>query len=485
MNDRVLVEALRTRDPGAVGALYDAYAEGLYRYCWSLLRSADSAQAALRDTLIAAQAHAGALSQPRRLRAWLYALARAECLRRRAAAPPGDVAVLAEAPPTDAAVDADLRVMAWNAVQSLPVADRDVLELSIRHEFPDAELARVLAVRVRRVQPLLEAARDRLRDAITAEILARKGPYDCPRRAAILSGFSGELTPEMRENLITHLPQCETCAPHRSRHVSATKVFELLPHAQPPESLRIRVMSCFTDPELVPYRRYVAKRTGVLGAAGFPVPGGRAVRRWPQVLASALAAVATMMTMAVIGHQLGEKGGLPGAPAGASPTTGESPAVRPPWRGAPDDGPLAVEPMLNSTGTHLVRATGAPVTPAHIPAYSPPGTTPATPAGTAPASPSGTPAGAPPWDRPPTAGPPDRAPVEIPQWGHPAQPPSGRPGPWRPTPGTRTPCPTPTPSPTSTPTPAATPTPTPTSTAPPPDATPSAGEPSTTPTTSG
>ncbi|MFD2357381.1 RNA polymerase sigma factor [Nonomuraea ferruginea] len=98
MNDRVLVEALRAGDPGALAALYDAHAESVYRYCRCLLRDADSAQVALRDALIAAEAHAGLLADPGMLRPWLYALARSECRRRRIAGPQPAGEALAGAP---------------------------------------------------------------------------------------------------------------------------------------------------------------------------------------------------------------------------------------------------------------------------------------------------------------------------------------------------------------------------------------------------
>ncbi|TMR38911.1 sigma-70 family RNA polymerase sigma factor, partial [Nonomuraea zeae] len=363
MNDRVLVEALRAREQGALAALYDAYAESVYRYCWSLLLSADGAQVALRDTLIAAEAHAGALSDPDRLRTWLYALARVECLRRRAAAPPGADEALAEAPPLDDQADADLRIMAWNAVHGLPVAEREVLELSYRHELPGPELAQVLGIPARHVEPVQDAARARLADAITAEVLARKGSLDCGPGSRILAGLSGELTPEMREHLVRHLARCETCAPHRNRQVSAAKVFELTPLPALPESLRIRVMSCFIDPELLPYRSYVARRTGALGAAGFPVSSGKGVRAWPQALAGALAAVATVVAIAVIFQQIGrDNGGASGIATAAFPATGEPPGIRLPWQAEPQDVPLTVEPVLDSTATRPLGVTGAPVT---------------------------------------------------------------------------------------------------------------------------
>ncbi|MFC7034903.1 RNA polymerase sigma factor [Nonomuraea rubra] len=449
MNDRVLVEALRARDPGALSALYDAHAESVYRYCWSLLLSAESAQVALRDTLIAAEAHAGALADPGRLRAWLYALARVECLRRRAAAPPGAAEGLAEAPPLDDPADADLRVMAWNAVQSLPVAEREVLELVHRHGLPADELTQVVGLPPRRLELLLEEAGELLSDAITAEVLARKGPYDCPRRARILAGFAGELTQEMREHLVKHLPRCETCAPHRTREVSPAKVYELLPGAVLPDSLRIRVMSCFADPELLPYRRYVARRTGVLGAAGFPVSAERHVRRWPQALAGALAAVAAVVAIMMIFDRIGrDNGGVTGIATAAFPATGEPPGIRLPWQANPRDEPLTVVPIVDNATTK--------------PLGSPSPSTAAPP----PAVPSHVQSS--PTSGPPPTEPPDEYDEPDPtEPGRPSEPPPGSPPeePKPSDPSTRTPCPTPTPTPTPTRTPTPTPSQTPTPTA--------------------
>ncbi|GAA2301542.1 hypothetical protein GCM10010149_58460 [Nonomuraea roseoviolacea subsp. roseoviolacea] len=407
MNDRVLVEALRAGDPDALAALYDAYAEGIYRYCWSLLPHSDSAQVALRDTLIAAAEHAGSLSDPGRLRTWLYALAHAECLRRRLAAGRPDAAAPADAPgmsvagpgwpadepsfPADPSfradpslpgeppfpgepsfrdewsfpaqrafpaeppaageppgdpADADLRVMAANAVRGLPVADRAVLELTTRHGLTVPEVAAVLGVRQRQVEAARAQARDRLRDAITAEVLARKGPYDCATRARILSGFAGELTPRMREQLVWHLSRCETCAPHRDRPVSESKVFDLVPPVPLPAALRVRVLSCFADPELMPYRRYVARRSGALGPDGFPEPGDRRPRRWPQALAGTLAAVASMVAIAAVFHQFQGDLHQGGGTQAALPATAGPPGARMPWPPAPDGRPVDVKPIV-------------------------------------------------------------------------------------------------------------------------------------------
>jgi DNA-directed RNA polymerase specialized sigma24 family protein len=366
MNDRVLVEALRAGDPGALAALYDKHAESIYRYCWFLLHNTDSAQVALRDVLIAAEAHAAALSDPGMLRPWLYALARGECVRRRIALPQD-----AEEPPDGAPGDADLRLMAGNAVRSLAAADAEVLDLMARHGLSTRELAPVLGLAPHEVEELYDEARDRLRDAITAEILARKGPYDCPQRARILTGFAGELTHDLRRRLVAHLPICETCAPHLSRQVSAAKVFELLPQVTLPEAVRVRVLSCVVDPELFLYRRYVARRSEALDAAGFPLVGERQLRTWPRALVGAVATVATVVAIGVIFDFFGkEVGGLPGVATIAFPPAGSPPAIALPWESRMRPGRDDVQPLLDSTATHPLRATPT-LTPVSVVTTSP------------------------------------------------------------------------------------------------------------------
>ncbi|GAA4212409.1 RNA polymerase sigma factor [Microbispora amethystogenes] len=307
MNDGVLVEALRARDPGALAALYDTHAGGLYRYCRTLLAGPDAAQVALRDTLIAAEALIGSLADPGMLRPWLYALARGECMRRRTpgeeGGPEPGQAPVPTAPFPRAGGDeaeTDLRLAAGSAVAALPAEDREVLELVARHDMDTGDVAAVLGTGERHARALLDAATERLREAVTVEIIARRPSHDCERAAAILRGFSGELTPQERGQLTRHLARCETCAGHRVRQVSPAKVFSLLPRVALPETLRVRVLSSFIDPELVPYRRYVAKRVGGLTVAGFPRAGARREGRLAQAVAGAVAAVAAVATIALV-----------------------------------------------------------------------------------------------------------------------------------------------------------------------------------------
>ncbi|MGJ6962925.1 hypothetical protein ACSDR0_13540 [Streptosporangium sp. G11] len=357
MTDGVLVAALCARSPGALADLYDSYAESVYRYCRSMLATPEAAKSALLGTFIAAEAHIHALTDSRRLEAWLYALARGECVRRDLAEGPGPVV---PAPAVAIGNDADLRVMAWNATRSLSPDDREVLDLSCRHGFGPMDLAAVLGVTPKVAGALYESARERLRDVVTAEVLVRKGPYDCASRARMLTGFSGELTPEARERVIRHVNRCDTCAPHRVRQVSAAKVFDLLPPIALPPTLRAWVMSHFTDPERVPYRRDVAHRAGPLDDAGFPVGRVRASRR-PYALAGAAAAVAAAVAVAlVLAQTVVEPGGAgSGIASDTFPAVVEPPDARRPGELRRGGAPVTLEPVGEGVAVERIGSLGA------------------------------------------------------------------------------------------------------------------------------
>ncbi|WP_326829155.1 hypothetical protein OIE13_31795 [Streptosporangium sp. NBC_01810] len=327
MTDGVLVEALRAREPAALSGLYDSYAESVYRYCHSMLGVPAGAELALLDTFAAAEAHVHALADSRRLEAWLYALARGECVRRRLA---GEFDPQVAVPVVTGEVD--LRVMAWNATRSLSPEDREVLDLSCRHGFGPVDLAAVLGVTTKVAGALYESAREHLRDVVTVEVLVRKGPHDCASRARMLAGFTGELTAQTRERMIRHVNRCDTCAPHRVRQVSAAKVFDLLPEATLPPTLRARVMGCFTDPERIPYRHEVAHRAGPLDSAGFPAGTARGGRRRPYATAGTAAAVAAAAALVLLLTQttLVPEGAGPGVASEVFSTAAEPPVAQRP-----------------------------------------------------------------------------------------------------------------------------------------------------------
>jgi RNA polymerase sigma factor (sigma-70 family) len=104
MSDSEIVASIVAGNPEGLAAAYDRYADDLFGYCQSLLQDPNDAADAVQDTFVIAVSKLAGLRDPERLRAWLFAVARNECLHRlksRHAATP-----LHEAPePADDSVD--------------------------------------------------------------------------------------------------------------------------------------------------------------------------------------------------------------------------------------------------------------------------------------------------------------------------------------------------------------------------------------------
>src|SRR5260370_7366326 len=64
MDNHLLVEELKAATSGSIKAIHDRFALGLFAYCWFVLRNADAAQVAVRDSLIVAQAHIARPTEP-------------------------------------------------------------------------------------------------------------------------------------------------------------------------------------------------------------------------------------------------------------------------------------------------------------------------------------------------------------------------------------------------------------------------------------
>src|ERR1700736_1918424 len=82
MEDPEVVAAIVAGDPAGLAEAYDKYAAPLHSYCPSMLREPADAADAVQDTFLVATAKLRDLRDPARLRSWLYAGARNECLRR-------------------------------------------------------------------------------------------------------------------------------------------------------------------------------------------------------------------------------------------------------------------------------------------------------------------------------------------------------------------------------------------------------------------
>jgi RNA polymerase sigma factor (sigma-70 family) len=382
-----LAAALVQGDAMALGPIYDAFGAGLYDYCHTLLRDREAAADALHDALLATPAHAGRLRAPGRLRTWLYALVRTECRRtklapdRPAERREATEARTAERDESQLAQLTGIRQLALSALAGLTEAQREALDLTIRHDLTTDELADVLGIPRRQAADLARQARRRLDTTLVAALAARDGREQCPIPAALADGWP--LTAAACDRVVRHVEKCPACAGHQPAEISINRLFQVLPVAAAPDELRERVLTTATASECEADRLALAERAGPFDDAGWPQPQESAPQSAPQSAPSRRGGSAPVRMLAIGGAVVAL---LVAVVAIMLVTLGS--VMRPPLAADGDDWPITPDSPASPT------VSGAPVLPI-VPSPPP----------TSPSSPKVTPTVAPSRSRPPTVRP--------------------------------------------------------------------------------
>jgi RNA polymerase sigma factor (sigma-70 family) len=288
VGDQEIVAAILAGDPAGLEAAYDQYASSLFAYCRSLLRDREDAEDVLQDTFVVAARKIDGLRDPTRLRPWLYAVARNECLRRlrgRSRTVELDQATDVSDDSVDIVGDlhqAELRELIRDAFDGLNEGEREVLDLSLRHEFDGADLGAALGVSANHAHALLSRARGQLEKALGALLVARTGSADCGELAELLVGWDGRLNTLLRKRIIRHIENCDICGRRRSLELRPAALLGLGPIILLPPELRTRVFQLVGDatPLAEAHRVRVARRAEPFDAdTGFPIPLDRRRRR--------------------------------------------------------------------------------------------------------------------------------------------------------------------------------------------------------------
>ena len=298
MSDRDLVAALRAGDRLAAGQVYDIYGTRLYAYCHELLADPKLSADALRDTFIVAVNRVRELAEPDEFGAWLYALARAECIR---------IGISDDAP-ADAASAARgdrLARLALDCYSMLEPEERELLDLAFRHRLVDSDLALVLGEDEAAVSARVSVAQGGLETALLVVLAARTGDPRCPEAAEFGRQFDeidGKGVPIWLQSATKHVEKCSICA-DAVRNRRPLRLFEELPHSFMPPGVRSRVLEALRDPAGAAFAEQIVERSGRFDEDGFPV-GGKSgdhssLRKWilPGVGAVALAACAVALVM--------------------------------------------------------------------------------------------------------------------------------------------------------------------------------------------
>ncbi|WP_221763152.1 BACON domain-containing protein, partial [Streptomyces sp. WAC 04229] len=228
--DRAAARSLAQRPP-ARHAAYDAYLDGLFTYCLSVLCDHTAATAALGDVLALAQRRGNrgpGSAQDRR--AWLYALARWACLRRlteakqkrqssHAAGRPTSTSTgdtTSEATATGTPDDktrqrhrGELAQLAWPEAAGTTPEQREALELAVRHRLAPHEVAAVLGMDLAATRELLASAACEVERTRAALAVVETGT--CAGVARLTGDNRYVLSAALRRELVRHVDDCPRC----------------------------------------------------------------------------------------------------------------------------------------------------------------------------------------------------------------------------------------------------------------------------------
>ncbi|MFG3423560.1 sigma-70 family RNA polymerase sigma factor [Micromonospora sp. NPDC049460] len=225
-DDTALVEAVRRGERAGLEGMYRRYADRLYTYARTMLREPEAAADAVHDAFLTASQRIGQLREPDRLRPWLYAIVRNECLRQlreRARSLPleeADEPVADAADPATGVNAEQVRDLVHTAAAALNPGDREVVHLAIRHDLSSADIGAALGVPANHAHARLSRARSQLERALGALLVARTGARDCPTLAGLIDGWQGRLTPTLRKRVSRHIESCAVCGLVRREQLS-------------------------------------------------------------------------------------------------------------------------------------------------------------------------------------------------------------------------------------------------------------------------
>lgn len=362
MDDREIVAAIAAGDLDGLADACGKYAESLFGYCsWMLGEPADAAGAVL-DTFVIADGRVGGLADPRKLRPWLYAVARNECLGRLGPDEPGmGEAADPDYPPAGQADGAELRHLVRAALAGLSPGEREVMVLGLQHDLHGADLAAVLGVPRNQAHAIASRARGQLENAVGVLLVARTGRRACPELDLLLDGWDGQMTALTRKRVGRHIDQCALCADRSHGALRPVALYGMAPPPALPYGLREEILRLCADadPQAQAYRRDVTEQAGPFRPNGFPEPA-RPPRRPGRALAAIAAAAGGVIAIAAAGivtvlaltgshapQPAGGAGSAPGTASASGPASGGPsgpvpPALPPPTsEGAPSASPSA------------------------------------------------------------------------------------------------------------------------------------------------
>lgn len=294
--DAELVAGVLAADRDAFAAVYDRYGTKLYDFAYSMLRHREDAADAVADSFVLVAERLSQLRDPERLRPWLYAIVRSECLRklraRKRVAFGGEEQLIQMADdaltPDQEAERAAMQKIVWDASAGLADRDRAILDLHLRQGLDGAELGEAMGVSASNAYVMLNRLRAQVDRSLGALLIARLGRDDCDDLDALLVDWDGTFSPLIRKRVSRHVDDCEVCSKRRKKILSPWMLLAGVPMFTAPLSLRDRVVA---DTELVAYTTPTGEPLAAVSTL--------APRRRPKAAVTAVAAAVAIILSGV------------------------------------------------------------------------------------------------------------------------------------------------------------------------------------------
>ena len=132
--------------------------------------------------------------------------------------------------PARVAEDTEIAALLWSAADTLGDRDREVLDLTLRHNLPPAEIAEVIGMNRNAANQLVHRVKQRLGGAVGARMLWRDGIPSCSLlRAELVAADIEEFNADAVRVIERHTATCDDCDERRRTSLAPAALFSALP----------------------------------------------------------------------------------------------------------------------------------------------------------------------------------------------------------------------------------------------------------------
>lgn len=235
MNDVDLVQGALRGEVHAVTMLFDRFGGQVHDLAFAMLRSRILASEVLEATFDEALERLAGLQERQRLAVWLLAVTRRNATLRAGSTSGPDRRPALSGP------DAErnrLIVLVWEAVGDLPLRDRTLVDLALRHRLSGQDLADALGVAAAQAKQMELGMRNEIEAGLVGYLIDRATEGRCPALTKALKGWDGRFTREGSVLISDHVGLCPDCNQCRRELPSPLRLYAEVPAPPVPSSVR-------------------------------------------------------------------------------------------------------------------------------------------------------------------------------------------------------------------------------------------------------